>query len=110
MRYKVVIKQNVRRVGEHRKIPRKKIVEILLDARIPKKYHKPIIFHEETEDRLQRNFHLIYSKAHKIATAKEKAKFFKRKKKSWHNEISEVSRLFNSNKKYRNIKRRNARR
>jgi hypothetical protein len=99
MKERIVFRTKVMRVADHKKLPNKNIVEIMLEKKIPKKYIRPIIFHEEIEDIFQRHFGLKYAEAHKLANKCEKELFFKGKKKEWHDEISEVSRLYEENHK-----------
>ena len=97
MKEKIVFRKKVMRVADHKKLPNRNIVEIILEKKIPKRYLRPIIFHEEIEDIFQRHFGLNYAEAHKLANKCEKEIFFKGKKKDWHDEISEVSRLYEDN-------------
>ena len=99
MKQKVMIRKRVTRVGEHRKIPNKRCVGIYVDDDIPKKFRRAIIFHERTEDRLQRKHGLTYNQAHRIATQREKAKYFKTAPVSWKKYESLVSKLYKENKR-----------
>ena len=94
-----MIRKRVTRVGEHRKLPHHRCVGIYVSKDIPKKFRKAIVFHERTEDRLQRKHGMTYSQAHRIATQKEKAKYFKTAPVSWKKYESLVSKMYNRNKR-----------
>lgn len=99
MEKRVMIRECVTRVGEHRKIPNKRTIGIYVDDDIPKKFRPAIIYHEKTEDNLQRKHGLSYSEAHRIATQKEKEKYFKNKPAQWKEYNGIVGAIFKENKK-----------
>jgi Asp-tRNA(Asn)/Glu-tRNA(Gln) amidotransferase B subunit len=99
MKKLIRIKPNVARVGDHRKVPNHNAVIISIDERLPKKFRQSVVFHERTEDRLQRKHGMTYNQAHRIATKKEKAKYFKTAPVSWKKYESLVSKLYNKNKR-----------
>jgi hypothetical protein len=55
---------------------------IRIDKKLPKKYRKPVAFHERVERKLMLGG-MPYPKAHRIANKKEREKYFKRRPKSW---------------------------
>lgn len=85
----VVIKPNVERVANH---PRNKII---IDKKLPKKYHNSIILHEFVEDRLMKAGY-TYEDAHNIAESIEKKSWIKSKE-DWLRYEKKVDRINSKN-------------
>lgn len=100
MKKLVRIKPFVTRVGDHRKVANKNTVIISIDERLPKKFRRSVVFHERTEDRLQR-MGMDYDEAHKLANKAEKEKYFKGSsgEKRWKEEVKVVSNLYRRKRK-----------
>lgn len=88
---KVYIRNKIKPVGNHRGN------KVLIDKKLPKKYHKPIILHEKMEAYLMKKKGMKYNKAHKIANAFEKNVFFKNDSKGWAKYDKIVSKIYRSN-------------
>ena len=93
---KVRVRPHVAGVGSHPMIGAP-LGTILVSARMPKKWRKPLVFHERVEYGLMRKSFLCkYNEAHRLANKAERAKYFKGKKKDWKKYMATVRRIHRS--------------
>lgn len=93
-KFKVIKKPNVHSIAMHRKEPNKKIIDIVIDEKVPKKFVKPFIWHEKKEDFRQRVLNESYKEAHLKTTHEEHKKFFKKNPKEWKRNLAFSQNLF----------------
>ena len=91
----IKVKPHVKGVGSHPLVgaPRH---TILISARMPKKWRKPLIFHEKHEYRSMKKG-MPYKKAHRLADKAEKAKYFPNKS-AWKKYMAKVYQIHRGGK------------